>query len=61
MLWLVSQSRSDSDSSREIDGWAKGARVEEKELEGEVAKCVAMNPKNGMKRRLNEKRAKARQ
>ncbi len=26
---------------------------------GEVAKCVAMNPKNGMKRRLNEKRAKA--
>lgn len=22
---------------------------------GEVAKCVAMNPKNGMKRRLNGK------
>lgn len=35
--------------------------MEEKELGGEVAKCVAMNPKNGMKRRLNEKRAKAKQ
>lgn len=59
MLWFVSQSRSDSDSRNQNDGWGKGARVEEKELGGEVAKCVAMNPKNGMKRRLNEKRAKA--
>lgn len=35
--------------------------MEEREFGGEVAKCVAMNPKNGMKRRLNGKRAKARQ
>lgn len=35
--------------------------MEGKELGGEVAKCVVMNPKNGMKRRLNERRAEARQ
>lgn len=35
--------------------------MEEKEFGGEVAKCVAMNPKNGMKRRLNERRAEAQQ
>lgn len=38
-----------------------GARVVEKESGGEVAKCVAMNLKNGMKRGLNERRAKAQQ
>lgn len=32
--------------------------MEEKDLGGEVAKCVAMNPKNGMKRRANEKKRK---
>lgn len=61
MLWFVSQCRSDSDSCSEMMDGVKGAGVEGKESGGEVAKCVAMNPKNGMKRGLNEKRAKARQ
>lgn len=61
MLWFVSQSRSDSDSSSEMMDGVRGQEWKEEELGGEVAKCVAMNPKNGMKRRLNERRAKAQQ
>lgn len=41
-----------------MDG-VRGQEWRRKSRGGEVAKCVAMNPKNGMKRRLNEKRAKA--
>lgn len=40
-----------------MDG-VRGQEWRRKSWGGEVAKCVAMNPKNGMKRRLNEKKGK---
>lgn len=57
---LVCESEAAVSQARRNDGWGTGARVEEQKLGGEKpGKCVAMNPKNGMKRRRNEKRAKA--
>lgn len=61
MLWLVSQFWSDSDSSSGMMDGVRGQEWRRIELGGEVAKCVAMNLKKGMKRRPNEReRAKAR-
>lgn len=64
MLWFVSQRpvwlrRERARWWMGYEGKSGGERAGEGR-EGR-AKCVAMNPKNGMKRRLNEKRAKARQ
>lgn len=56
---LVSESEPYSDSdwgSEMMDGSKRGQEPRRKSSEGRAAKCVAVNRKNGMKRRRNVKR-----
>lgn len=50
MLWFVSQ------SCEMMDGMQGGSGGERVWTKGEVVKCVAMNPENGMKRRKGQRR-----
>lgn len=57
VLVCESEPCSDSDWGREmIDGSKGGQKRRRKSSEGRAAKCVAVNRKNGMKRRRNVKR-----
>lgn len=57
VLVCESEPRSDSDwGSEMMDGSKRGQEPRRKSSEGRAAKCVAVNRKNGMKRRRNVKR-----